>query len=173
MAPILSGLKKTRDKSNQNIGLVLKGQSKGCRNETAYGSGTDGLLEYEAAQEAMQELRDSGGHPGEIESTIFRFRDIKNMLKRVKDTAVRNEVDGVLQEVVTAFNEGDYRQARETMDEYTDDLQRLINTFIKSKINNNNRNDSINKINSLENLIQSKLGNGGKQQQTQTTQPQQ
>ena len=95
------------------------------------------------------------------------------MLKRVKDEQVSNEVDGVLQEVVSAFNEGDYRQARETMDEYADDLQRMIKTLIKSKINNKNRGDSINKINNLESLIQSKLGNGGKQQQTQTTQPQQ
>lgn len=177
MAPIFKRLEKTlATKAIQNIGLDIERAKQGVAEmkrlmdqvQTAYSAG-----DMEAAQEAMQELRENGWHPGEIEGTIFRFRDIKNLVKRVKDEQVRNEVDGVLQEVVSAFNEGDYRQARETMDEYTDDLQRLINTFIKSKINNNNRNDSINKINSLENLIQSKLGNGGKQQQTQTTQPQQ
>ena len=177
MAPIFKRLEKIlATKAIQNIGLDIERAKQGVAEmkqladqvQSAYNSG-----DMETAQEAMQELRENGWHPGEIEGTIFRFRNIKNMLKRVKDAQVRNEVDGVLQEVVSAFNEGDYRQARETMDEYADDLQRMIKTLIKSKINNKNRGDSINKINNLESLIQSKLGNGGKQQQTQTTQPQQ
>ena len=173
MAPIFKRLEKIlATKAIQNIGLDIERAKQGVAEmkqladqvQSAYNSG-----DMETAQEAMQELRENGWHPGEIEGTIFRFRNIKNMLKRVKDAQVRNEVDGVLQEVVTAFNEGDYRQARETMDEYADDLQRMIKTLIKSKINNKNRGDSINKINNLESLIQSKLGNGS----TKQAQPQQ
>ena len=168
MAPIFKRLERTLStKAIQNIGLdigrakqrVAEMKQLADQVRAAYNSG-----DMETAMEAMQELRESGGHPGEIEGTIFRFRDIKNMVKRVKDTAVRNEIDSVLQEVVDAFNEGEYRQARETMDEYADDLQRLLATLIKSKINNKSRNDSINKINNLESLIQSKLGNGKIQQ---------
>lgn len=161
MAPIFRRLEKTlATKAIQNIGLDIArakqrvAEMKQLMNQvqTAYNSG-----DMETAQEAMQELRESGGHPGEIEGTIFRFRDIKNMVKRVKDEAVRNEVDSVLQEVVDAFNNGDYREARETMDEYADDLQRLLSTLMKTKMNTKTRTDSINKINNLENLIQSKL----------------
>jgi soluble cytochrome b562 len=174
MAPIFKRLEKTLStKAIQNIGLDIEKAKLGVAEmkqladkiQTAYNAG-----DMETAQEAMQELRDNGGHPGEIEGTIFRFRDIKNLLKKVKDEQVRSEVDGVLQEVVDAFNSGDYREANQTMNEYTDDLQKLINTFIKSKISNKNRADSMNKIQNLENLIQSKLGTET-QQQTQTTQP--
>jgi soluble cytochrome b562 len=174
MAPIFKRLEKTLStKAIQSIGLDIEKAKLGVaemkqladRVQTAYNAG-----DMETAQEAMQELRDNGGHPGEIEGTIFRFRDIKNLLKKVKDAQVRTEVDGVLQEVVDAFNSGDYRQANQAMNEYTDDLQKLINTFIKSKINNKNRTDSMNKIQNLETLIQSKLGTEA-QQQTQTAQP--
>lgn len=110
----------------------------------------------EEAQEAMQDFYE-GGHPGEIEGTIFRFRDIKKMIARVKDEAIRNEVNGILQEVVDAFNQGNYRDARETLDEYADDIQNLVNKFLRAKSLKNNREDSFSKIRNLEDLVKTKL----------------
>ena len=175
MLQTIKRLEKTlATKAIQSIGLdIAKARQKVAdmkamieRTQTAYASG-----DMETAQEAMQEIRDEG-HPGEIEGVIFRFRNIKNMVKRVKDQQVRTEVDGVLQEVVDAFNNGDYREANESINDYADDMQRLLNTLLRSKINNKNRTDSINKIQNLESLIQSKLGTNVQQPQ-QNQQPQQ
>lgn len=111
---------------------------------------------YEEAMEAMQYFHE-GGWPGEIEGTIHRVREIKRMLNQVKDRAIRAEVEKTLQEVIDAFNEGNYRDARETLDEYADDIQRLISQFLRASRGKINRQESLNKIRSLEDLIKSKL----------------
>lgn len=111
----------------------------------------------EEAMEAMQFFHE-GGHPGEMEGTIFRIRDIKTMLKRVRDEQIRAEVDKVLQEVIDAFNAGEYRDARETLDEYADDLQRLIQRFFTLRMQQGrNREDSFSRIRNLDALIRAKL----------------
>ena len=112
---------------------------------------------FEEAQEAMQ-LFHEGGHPGEIEGTIYRVRDTKNLLKRVKDEQIRAEVDKILQPVIDAFNAGEYRDARETLDEYADDLQRLIQRFLTIRVfQGRSRQDSFSRIQNLDSLIRAKL----------------
>lgn len=112
---------------------------------------------YEEAMEAMQYFHE-GGWPGEIEGTIHRVRDIKRTLNQVKDPAIRAEVEKTLQEVINAFNEGNYRDARETLDEYADDIQRLISQFLRARSwGRANREESFSKIRGLEDLIKSKL----------------
>lgn len=160
-----------KTKSIQNIGLdIAKAQQTLAEMKQAadivqnlYNSGN-----YQEAQEEMQFFHE-GGHPGEIEGTIFRIRDIKNMAKRVKDTAVRAEVDSVLQEVIDAFNAGEYRDARETMDEYADDLQRLISQLVQAQSRRGyNRRDSSTKVQSLGDLIARKLQEAENNQGRQT-----
>src|SRR3989344_7141156 len=134
-----------KTKAIQNIGLdiaraqqTLAEMKQAADNvQNLYNSG-----EYQDAQEEMR-LFHEGSHPGEIEGVIFRIRDIKNMAKRVKDAAVKAEVNSVLQEVIDAFNAGEYRDARETLDEYADDLQRLISQLVQAQSRRcYNRNDS-------------------------------
>ncbi|MBI2465724.1 MAG: hypothetical protein HYV66_00650 [Candidatus Sungbacteria bacterium] len=153
-----------KTKSIQNIGLdIAKAQSTLVEMKQAadnvqnlYNAG-----EYQNAQEEMR-LFHEGGHPGEIEGVIFRIRDIKNMAKRVKDAAVKTEIDGVLQEVIDTFNAGEYRDARETLDEYADDLQRLISQFVRSQSRRGyNRNDSVSRVKNLEDLVVKKLSESG------------
>ena len=117
--------------------------------QSQYDSGS-----YEEAGESMRDLHENG-QPGDIESTIARVRDIKSTLKRVKDTEVRTAAEEVLQEVIDKFNNGEYRDARETLDEYSDDLMNLINQFARAKTLN--RNTSKNQIENLGNLIEKKL----------------
>ena len=155
-------------KSIQNIGLdIPKAQATlsemkqaADKVQSLYNAG-----EYQDAQEEMR-LFHEGGHPGEIEGIVFRIRDIKNMAKRVKDTAVRAEVDAVLQEVIDAFNAGEYRDARETMDEYADDLQRLINQLVQAQSRRGyNRRDQSTRIQNLGELIGRKLQEENNQKQ--------
>lgn len=111
--------------------------------------------EFEEAMEEMQNLHENNS-PWDIESTIFRIRDIKKMLKRVKDQTIRAEIDGVLQEVIDAFNNGEYRDARETLDEYSDDLMQLLQKLIRSNFKKAD-NDAFSRIQNLEQLIIRKL----------------
>lgn len=151
--------KTIKTKAMQNIGINIESLQQKINEmnqavaatESHYASGN-----YEEAQEAMREFHE-GGHPGEIEGTIFRIRDIKNMVKRVKDEGLRAEVDGVLQEVIDAFNAGEYLDARETMDEYADDLQRLISQYLFKTNRRGYRQDSFNRIRNLEDLIKARL----------------
>lgn len=151
-------------KNIQNIGLdIAKAQGTLAEMKQAadkvqslYNSG-----EYQDAQEEMR-LFHEGGHPGEIEGVIFRIRDIKNMAKRVKDATVRAEIDGVLQEVIDTFNAGEYRDARETLDEYADDLQRLISQLVQSQSRRGySRTNSISRVKNLEELVVKKLQESG------------
>lgn len=148
-------------KSVQQLGLQLENVQARVNEMREHASAVQAHLTAGNYDEAMEEMQffHEGGHPGEIEGTIFRIRDIKQMLRRVKDEGIRTEVDKVLQEVVDAFNAGEYRDARETLDEYADDLQRLIQRFLTVRIQKGrNREDSFSRIKNLENLIRSKLG---------------
>ncbi|MEK7629737.1 MAG: hypothetical protein AAB394_04485 [Patescibacteria group bacterium] len=117
--------------------------------QSQYDSGS-----YEEAGESMRDLHENG-QPGDIESTIARVRDIKSTLKRVKDTEVRTAAEEVLQEVIDKFNNGEYRDARETLDQYSNDLMKMLNQFAKAKTLN--RSASKNQIQNLGNLIEKKL----------------
>lgn len=147
-------------KSIQNIGLDIARAKQTLAEMKQAADNVQNLYnngEYQDAQEEMR-LFHEGGHPGEIEGVIFRIRDIKNMAKRVKDTAVKAEIDSVLQEVIDTFNAGEYRDARETMDEYADDLQRLISQLVKAQSRRGfSRNDSVSRVRNLEDLVVKKL----------------
>lgn len=119
--------------------------------------------EIEEAVEVMHSQGDRP-HPGEIEGTMHRIRDIKQRMKRVKDTAIRAEIDGVLQDVIDAFNAGEYRDANETLNEYADDLLQLIDKLTRVRWN---QEESFSRIRSLEELINSKLQQMDAQQEQQ------
>ncbi|MEK7541251.1 MAG: hypothetical protein AAB533_00130, partial [Patescibacteria group bacterium] len=147
-------------KSVQNIGLNLETVRARASEMREHAAAVRAHLASGNLEEAMEEMQffHESGHPGEIEGTIFRLRDIKQMLKRVKDEQIRAEVDKVLQEVVDAFNAGEYRDARETLDEYADDLQRLIQRFFTLQMQKGrNREDSFSRIRNLDALIRAKL----------------
>lgn len=87
----------------------------------AYNSG-----DFEGAFEAMQEFHENG-FPGDIENTFFRIREIKTGLKRVKDTSIRAQIEQILQEIISAFNAGEYREANELMNANQNSLMKMIN----------------------------------------------
>ncbi|MFY9493397.1 MAG: hypothetical protein WAP55_02900 [Minisyncoccia bacterium] len=160
-----------KTKSIQNIGLDIARTQQTLAEMKQAADAVQNLYNAGNYQEAQEEMRffHEGGQPGEIEGVIFRIRDIKNMAKRVKDTAVRAEVDGVLQEVIDTFNAGEYRDARETMDEYADDLQRLISQLVQAQSRRGyNRRESSTRVQSLGELIGRKLQEANDNQGQQT-----
>lgn len=130
---------------------------------TEYIAETRGLIDAIQAhlnageiEEAIEVMRSQGDrpHPGEIEGTLHRIRDIKQRMNRIKDAAIRAEIDGVLQDVINAFNEGEYRDANQTLDEYADDLLDLINKLTRVRWSDE---EKFSRIRGLEELINSKL----------------
>ena len=147
-------------KSIQNLGLNISAVQEKLNEMKQQIAEVQAHIAAGNVEEAMETMRffHEGGHPGEIEGTIFRIRDIKQMIRRVKDQQIRAEVDRVLQGVIDAFNAGEYRDARETLDEYADDLQRLIQRFLNIRmLKGTNRDRSFSNIRSLEQLIRTKL----------------
>lgn len=125
-----------------------------------------GHLDRGEIEEAIEIMRSGGdrSHPGEIEGTLHRIRDIKQRMKRIKDAAIRAEIDGVLQDVIEAFNEGEYRDANETLNEYADDLLQLIDKLTRVRWN---QEESFSRIRGLEELINGKLQQMDAQQEQQ------
>ncbi len=127
-----SGIKKAerllKQKSYQKLGLNLENASAKlneikaslARVQEAYNSG-----DLETAMEEFDEVRQDF-HPGEITSALQRMKDLVNKLKAVKDEQIRQQINEALQEITTAFNEGEYRLARELLDENFDGLMKMI-----------------------------------------------
>ncbi len=71
--------------------------------------------DYEEARSALQDFHSEGG-PKEIESALFGVRDAKTYLKRVRDSAVKSKLEGIIQEAINLINNGEYRDAKEYME---------------------------------------------------------
>lgn len=77
---------------------------------------------------AIQELDDvrQEFHPGEIMATVQRMQELYTRLKRVKDAAIKTQIQDALSEVVTEFNDGEYRAARELLDETWPEIMKIV-----------------------------------------------
>lgn len=131
-------------KKYQAIGLTLEGAKQKLQEvkgaivqiESFYNAG-----DLEGAIEALDEIRQDF-HPGEIMGVVQRMYEIATTLKKVKDASVKTQIQNVLQEVVAEFNSGEYRSARELMDEATPEIMRTISSVLaagkkgsKAKVN--------------------------------------
>ncbi|MDO8558995.1 MAG: hypothetical protein Q7R84_01560 [bacterium] len=82
--------------------------------------------DFESAMEEFDGLRQDF-HPGEIMSVVQRMQELTNRLKAVKNAEVKERVKEAFSEVISNFNEGEYRIARELMDESWNDIMQMIN----------------------------------------------
>ena len=116
-------------KKYQNLGLDLEG----AKTKTAevkdvlakvqefYNSG-----DYESAMEEFNDLRQDL-YIGEISNIIRRTQELAQRLKAVKNAEIKTQIQEVFSEVIDNFNEGEYRVARELMDESWNDIMKTIN----------------------------------------------
>ncbi|MDO8598847.1 MAG: hypothetical protein Q7S02_01955, partial [bacterium] len=109
----------------------------------------------EDANDEMQTIYE-GKHPGEISGVVQRLSDLGGQLKRVKDVAVREEFAAVLQPVIDAANEGDFREANQALNDVFNELQQLLYKVIASR-----RFQYSPKLEKLEGLLMQKLEQGG------------
>lgn len=117
-----------KQKAFQNIGLdmsrveswIIETETFNAKLREMYNEGN-----WEDLNVEMEDFWERG-HPGEVMGTMYRMRDVYRRMKIIKDKEVRVAIEESLSEVKESFNNGDYRAARETLDDYFDDLERLI-----------------------------------------------
>ncbi len=125
----LSRLEKLLNKKGfQALGLDIEGakgwisKSKDSLNNLneLYNAGN-----WEEINDSMQDLYENA-HPGEVMSVAQRMRELYDRMKFIKDEEVKGAIEEALSEVKDSFNEGDYRSAREVLDNIFNDLQGLV-----------------------------------------------
>ncbi|MDP3771116.1 MAG: hypothetical protein Q8R16_02365, partial [bacterium] len=107
----------------------------------------------EDANEAMQTFWEEGLSPGDMMGIVNRLHDLGSQLKRVKDAGVRAEFQEVLQPIIDAANEGDFRDANQAMNDVYNELQQLLYKVIASR-----RYKYAPRLDKLEALLEGKLG---------------
>jgi len=112
------------------------------------------------SEEVMEvmEVFHEGGHPGEISSVIYRLRDIRRFTKTIKDKEVQEQINEILQPIIDSFNKGEFRDARELMDDTFDEMTKLANLALRIQRRRvGNRDDMVDKFQALEEKIMAKL----------------
>ncbi|MDO8621756.1 MAG: hypothetical protein Q7R80_00820 [bacterium] len=107
----------------------------------------------EDANEAMQTFWEEGLSPGDMMGIVNRLYDLGSQLKRVKDVNVRAEFQEVLQPIIDAANEGDFRDANQAMNDVYNELQQLLYKVIASR-----RYKYAPRLDKLEALLDGKFG---------------
>lgn len=111
----------------------------------------------EDANEAMQTFWEEGMHPGEIMGVVNRLYELGKQLRRVKDPNVRALFAEALQPVIDAANEGDFREANQALNDVFNELQQMLFKVINSRKYRGYEP----RLEKLEELLRSKLGDGG------------
>ncbi|MEK9134952.1 MAG: hypothetical protein AAB451_01500 [Patescibacteria group bacterium] len=82
--------------------------------------------DYESAMGEFDDVRQDL-YIGEISNVIQRTQELARRLKAVKNAEIKTQIQEAFSEVISNFNEGEYRVARELMDESWNDIMRTIN----------------------------------------------
>lgn len=111
----------------------------------------------EDANEAMQTIYE-GKHPGEVNGVVQRLSDLGVQLARVRDAAVRQDFNDVLQPIIDSANEGDFREANQALNDVFNELQQLLSRVTGTRRFRGNELDQ--RLERLNGLIEAKLGGG-------------
>jgi|GEM_PF-1633584 len=113
--------------------------------------------DLEGAMEAMQEVRDSG-HPGEINGVLMQTRDILQRTKSVRSKDIQALITEIIQPVIDAFNEGEFREANMVLSQIGQELMQLQNKLMRTT---NLDEATSQKFEKLQQMVEDKLQNGG------------
>lgn len=115
------------------------------------------------AMEALQTIHD-GKHPGEVMGVIYRLKEVQQRLKSVRDKEIRTELESLLQPIIEAANDGDFREANQALNEIMPEMMRLIQQATKTGRKSAAYDERMSKI---EDMIQRKFS----QNQTESEPP--
>ena len=125
----------------------------------------------EEAQEAMQEVWEEGIHPGEIEGSLQQLRGMTDGLRRIKNKEILAQVKEIFEPVITAMNEGEYREANELLNEMQYEMRRIFTQLYRLKAKSKLSTDLKSKLEAFEARIQDKLQSQEQPSQSAETTP--
>lgn len=111
---------------------------------------------FQDANDAMQPIWD-GMHPGEVNGVVDRMREITTNMKRVRDAEIKAQLQELIQPIIDAANEGDFREANQALNEIHGDLMRVLSQVTRSA---KYRGDFGAKLDQLEEKINAKIDGG-------------
>lgn len=149
--------KMLKQKTFLKLGLdMAKLQALVDKIKTIYSQAEAGLAanDIDAAKEAMQEIWEGGMHPGGLEGALHRIRGIKDMIRQIRDKEVIAAIEEMMAPVYEALYDGDFNEVHNVLQEYEDDLRRLANLIIRSRLKLNKVES---KLSNLEGLIRGRF----------------
>lgn len=120
--------------------------------------------DLEGAMDAMQEVRDAG-QPGEMYGVLTRTRDILQRTKSVRSKDIRAQITEIIQPVIVAFNDGEFREASMVLDQISQELMQLQNKLMRTT---NMDEATSQKFERLQQMVEDKLQNGGEEMPPET-----
>ena len=121
----------------------------------------------EDAQLAMEVIH-GGLHPGEIMGVLYQMREIKDRVRSVKNKEVKQIIDDLLADVSESINNGDFREANQTLSDIRNELMKIMQNYMKTsgKLDDKTRA----KLEKLENIVSEKLNAEEKVEQKESIQ---
>jgi len=87
--------------------------------------------DLEGAMDAMNDIRDAG-QPGEMYGVLMQTRDILQRTKSVRSKDIQALITEIIQPVIDAFNEGDFRGANMALGQIGQELSQLQNKLMRA-----------------------------------------
>lgn len=117
---------------------------------------------YESASDLMQEEIHEGWHPGDLRHFLGMMRESYDRLKNIKDKQILDQILLIMEPIAQSFNEGDVREARDGMVEFTNQMEkyeRLFRPYYRGGIRKLDK-KTMGALDKLEELIQEKFKKG-------------
>lgn len=120
--------------------------------------------DWDGAWEIIEEEMHRGGlHPGEVRHTMDRLREVRDRLRFIKDSDIKAQVEQILESIIETFNDGDFREAREAVDQFLDQAQLMEKYFQRYIYGQKEGEDEkmMEMMDKLEGLVKERLEKGG------------
>lgn len=119
--------------------------------------------EFEDAREVMNDSIHQGWNPGDFNHALDMIREIRRMLKNIRNTEVQEQVKEIVTPVVADFADGNVRSARDTLVIVQEQVRRVEYSHTRFGGRGGDiDNKTMQAIEKLEQLIEA--GGGGQQQ---------
>lgn len=114
--------------------------------------------EMEEAQWALQSIWENT-NPGDINCLLYAFRDINRDLPRIKNKEIKAAIQDILDPVIQAIKDGDFREACQNFNEIRNEMWKVMQYAFKARQTIDPAMKQ--KIQKLQQLIEEKFGEIG------------
>lgn len=92
--------------------------------------------EFEEINDLIQQNQDSP-MPGEIGKVLMRLKEIDSRIRRIRDADLKDRVQSLVSEVVQLVNAGEYREAKDLINQNMQQIQQIFSPPFNRRSNDN------------------------------------